>query len=152
MPGSELKARLTAAMKDAMRAQDKPRLGTIRLALAELKQVEVDERIELDDERVVQILSKMVKQRRESIRQYEDAGRQELADQESFEISVLEEFLPTQLSDEEIGARVEQAIAASGATGMQDMGKVMGALKKDLSGQADMGRVSQLVKARLSGG
>ncbi len=152
MPGSELKARLTAAMKDAMRAQDKPRLGTIRLALAELKQVEVDERIELDDERVVQILSKMVKQRRESIRQYEDAGRQELADQESFEISVLEEFLPTQLSDEEIGARVEQAITASGATGMQDMGKVMGALKKDLSGQADMGRVSQLVKARLSGG
>ncbi len=152
MPGSELKARLTAAMKDAMRAQNKPRLGTIRLALAELKQVEVDERIELDDERVVQILSKMVKQRRESIRQYEDAGRQELADQESFEISVLEEFLPTQLSDEEIGARVEQAITASGATGMQDMGKVMGALKKDLSGQADMGRVSQLVKARLSGG
>lgn len=149
---SDLKSRLTAAMKDAMRAKDKPRLGTVRLALSELKQVEVDERVELDDDRVIQILSKMVKQRRESIRQYEEAARQDLADQEAFEIGVLEEFLPAQLSSEEIDARVDQAIAACGAGGMQDMGKVMGILKNELSGQADMGQVSKQVKARLSGG
>lgn len=144
-----LKERLTDSMKEAMRAKDKPRLGTVRLALAALKQVEVDERIELDDERVVTILVKMVKQRRESIRQYEDAGRQDLADQEAYEIGVLEEFLPRQLSEQDVLAAVEKAIATTGASKPQDMGKVMGVLKGQLAGVADMGKVSQLVKQQL---
>lgn len=144
-----LKERLTDSMKEAMRAKDKPRLGTVRLALAALKQVEVDERIELDDERVVTILVKMVKQRRESIRQYEDAGRQDLADQEAYEIGVLEEFLPQQLSEQDVLAAVEKAIATTGASKPQDMGKVMGVLKGQLAGVADMGKVSQLVKQQL---
>lgn len=147
---SELKARLTDAMKDAMRAKDKARLGVVRMALAALKQVEVDERIELDDARVLAILDKLVKQRQDSASQYTEAGRQELADIELAEIEILREFLPTPLSDDEIDALIDQAIADSGAAGMQDMGKVMGQIKPQIQGRADMGAVSGRVKKRLS--
>ena len=140
-----------AAMKAAMRARDKQRLGTIRLMQAEFKRVEVDERIELDDARVLAILDKMLKQRRDSARQYRDAGREELAAVEDAEIAVIQEFLPAQLSEEELVQMVDAAIAASGASGMQAMGPVMAALKPQLQGRADMGAVSKLVKARLTG-
>ena len=140
-----------AAMKAAMRARDKQRLGTIRLMQAEFKRVEVDERIELDDARVLAILDKMLKQRRDSARQYRDAGREELAAVEDAEIAVIQEFLPAQLSEEELVQMVDAAIAASGASGMQAMGPVMAALKPQLQGRADMGAVSKLVKARLAG-
>ncbi|MCB1679447.1 MAG: GatB/YqeY domain-containing protein [Halioglobus sp.] len=140
-----------AAMKAAMRARDKERLGTIRLMQAEFKRVEVDERIELDDARVLAILDKMLKQRRDSARQYRDAGREELAAVEDAEIAVIQEFLPAQLSEEELVQMVDAAIAASGASGMQAMGPVMAALKPQLQGRADMGAVSKLVKARLAG-
>ena len=140
-----------AAMKAAMRARDKERLGTIRLMQAEFKRVEVDERIELDDARVLAILDKMLKQRRDSARQYRDAGREELAAVEDAEIAVIQEFLPAQLSEEELVQMVDAAIAASGASGMQAMGPVMAALKPQLQGRADMGAVSKLVKARLTG-
>lgn len=146
---SELKARLSNAMKDAMRAKDKARLGVVRMALAALKQVEVDERIELDDTRVLAILDKLVKQRQDSASQYAEAGRQDLADVELAEIEILREFLPTPLTDDEIDALIDQAIADSGATGMQDMGKLMGQLKPKLQGRADMGEVSGRVKKRL---
>ncbi|WP_111655773.1 GatB/YqeY domain-containing protein [Isoalcanivorax indicus] len=147
---SDIKARLTDAMKDAMRAKDSARLGVIRMALAALKQVEVDERIELDDARVLAILDKQVKQRQDAARQYGDAGRQDLADTELAEIEVLREFLPQPLSDDEIDALISQAIADTGAAGMQDMGKVMGQLKPQLQGRADMGAVSGRIKARLT--
>ena len=140
-----------AAMKAAMRARDKQRLGTIRLMQAEFKRVEVDERIELDDTRALAILDKMLKQRRDSARQYRDAGREELAAVEDAEIAVIQEFLPAQLSEEELVQMVDAAIAASGASGMQAMGPVMAALKPQLQGRADMGAVSKLVKARLAG-
>jgi len=146
-----LKERITQEMKAAMKGGDKARLGVIRLILAALKQVEVDERIELDDDRVIAILDKMVKQRRDSVEQYEKAGRTELADQEKYEISVIQEFLPQPLSGEEIEALIEEAIAATGATSMKEMGKVMGMLKPKLQGRADMGAVSGLVKQKLSG-
>jgi uncharacterized protein YqeY len=140
-----------AAMKAAMKARDKERLATIRLIQAEFKRVEVDERIDIDDARALTILDKMVKQRRDSQAQYEDAGRAELAAQEASEIDVITEFLPTPLSDAELEQLVEEAIAASGAGGMHAMGAVMGELKPKLAGRADMGAVSKLVKARLSG-
>ena len=140
-----------AAMKAAMRARDKERLGTIRLMQAEFKRVEVDERIELDDARVLAILDKMLKQRRDSARQYRDANREELAATEEAEIAVIQEFLPAQLSEVELVQMVDAAIAASGASGMQAMGPVMAALKPQLQGRADMGAVSKLVKARLTG-
>ncbi len=146
-----LKERITREMKAAMKGGDKARLGVIRLILAALKQVEVDERIELDDDRVVAILDKMVKQRRDSVEQYEKAGRTELAEQEKYEIAVIREFLPQPLSDEEIEALVDEAIAAVGATSMKEMGKVMGQLKPKLQGRADMGAVSALVRQKLSG-
>ncbi|MFL0798019.1 MAG: GatB/YqeY domain-containing protein [Cellvibrionaceae bacterium] len=146
---SELAKRLNDAKKDAMRAKAKDRLGVIRMAQAELKRVEVDERIELDDARVLAILDKMVKQRRDSANQFAEAGRQDLADQENFEISVLSDFLPTPLSDDELATLVEEAISASGAASMQDMGKVMGILKPKVQGRADMGAVSKTVKAKL---
>lgn len=146
---SELAKRLNDAKKDAMRAKDKNRLGVIRLAQSELKRVEVDERIELNDARVLAILDKMVKQRRDSVSQYTDAGRQDLADQESYEIEVLSEFLPTPLTEDELAALVQEAIEASGASSMQDMGKVMGILKPKVQGRADMGAISQSVKAKL---
>jgi len=145
-----LKDQLTADMKDAMRAKDKERLGTVRLILAAIKQREVDERIELDDAQVLAVLDKMVKQRRDSIKQYTDAGRSELAAVEESEIAVIQAYLPAALSDEEIEAMIEEAIASSGAAGMQDMGKVMGQLKPKLQGRADMGQVSGKIKARLS--
>jgi len=147
---SELKGQITDAMKDAMRAKDKPRLGTIRLILADLKRIEVDERIELDDERIITVMDKMLKQRRDSISQFEAAGRQELADVEKAEITVIQSFMPAALSNEEIEQLVSDAVASTGANSMKDMGKVMGILKPQLQGRADMAEVSKLIKARLS--
>ncbi|HET8902637.1 MAG TPA: GatB/YqeY domain-containing protein [Saccharospirillum sp.] len=146
---SELKQQITEAMKDAMRARDKVRLGTVRLILAELKRVEVDERIDVDDARVLAILDKMNKQRRDSIAQYETAGRDDLAAIEREEMEVIATFLPAALSEDEINALIDTAIADTGAAGMQDMGKVMGVLKPQLQGRADMAAVSKLIKARL---
>lgn len=148
---SDIKARLTEAMKAAMRAQDKERLGTVRLALSAIKQIEVDERRALSDADVLAVLDKMVKQRRESVTQYEQAGRAELAAAENAEIAVLQEFLPAQLSEAEIDALVAQAITDSGAAGMRDMGKVMNLLRPQLAGRADMGAVSNRIKAKLGG-
>ncbi|WP_223668667.1 GatB/YqeY domain-containing protein [Kangiella shandongensis] len=147
---SELHDRLKEAMKEAMRAKDKERLSTVRLALSAIKQVEVDTRETLDDAAILAILDKLVKQRRDSIKQYEDAGRQELADVEKAEIDILQEFLPQPLTDEEIDALIEDAVAKTGAESMKDMGKVMGMLKPQLQGRADMGAVSGKIKARLS--
>ena len=141
---------IKAAMKAAMKARDKERLATIRLVLAEFKRIEVDERIEVDDARALAVLDKMVKQRRDSAEQYSSAGREELAAQENAEIAVIQEFLPAQLSEDELIEMVDAAIAASGASGMQAMGPVMGQLKPQLQGRADMGAVSQLVKSRLT--
>lgn len=138
------------AMKDAMRAKEKARLTTIRLVLSAVKQIEVDTRSELDDAAVLAILDKMVKQRRESIKMYEEAGRQELADIEHAEIEVLQTFLPKQLTSEEIDALIADAISKTGAESMKDMGKVMGMLKPQLQGRADMGPVSGKIKAQLS--
>lgn len=144
---------LTATVKDAvkaaMRAKEKERLSALRLITAEFKKVEVDERIEVDDARALQILDKMCKQRRDSIKQYQDAGRGELAAVEQAEIDVISEFLPEAISDEELSQMVSDAIAQSGAAGMQDMGKVMGILKPKVQGRADMGKVSQMVKSQL---
>ena len=146
---SELKTALTNAMKDAMRAQDKDRLGVIRMATAAIKQIEVDERIELDDARVLATLEKMVKQRRESVAAFEQGGRPELAAKEAAEIVVLQSFLPAQLSDAEIDSLIAEALAATGATTARDMGKMMNELRPKLAGRADTGAVSQKVKARL---
>jgi uncharacterized protein YqeY len=143
---------IRAAMKVAMRAKEKERLSTIRLILAEFKRIEVDERIEVDDPRALAVLDKMVKQRRDSAKQYSDADRQELADKEIAEIAVIQEFLPVQLSEDELSAMIDAAIAASDATGMAAMGAVMGQLKPQLQGRADVGAVSQLVKQRLNAG
>ncbi|CAH0526897.1 GatB/YqeY domain-containing protein [Vibrio hippocampi] len=141
---------LKEEQKLAMKAKDKLRLGTIRLALAAIKQREVDERITLDDDQILAVLTKLVKQRRDSVTQYESAGRQDLADVEKAEIIVLEDFMPQPLTDEEVSALVESAIAESEAAGMQDMGKVMGVLKPQIQGRADMGKVSGLVRAKLA--
>lgn len=146
-----LKAQLTEAMKTAMRAQDKARLGVIRLILAAIKQQEVDTRQEQDDIAVLAVLDKMVKQRRESIRQYTEAGRLELAEQEQFEINVIQEYLPQALSDEEVAALVAEAVAATGAASVKDMGKVMAWVKPKAQGRADMGKVSSLIKSSLGG-
>jgi uncharacterized protein YqeY len=145
-----MKNTLTDAMKDAMRNKDKPRLGAIRLMLAEVKRVEVDERIVISDERLLSILDKMVKQRRDSIAQYQTAGRDELAAVESYEIEVIQEFLPAALTNDEIEALIASAITESGAESMRDMGKVMGILKPQIQGRADGGAVSGLVKTALS--
>jgi len=144
-----IKEQIKNAMKEAMRAKDKPRLGAIRLIQADIKRIEVDERIDVDDARVLAILDKMVKQRRDSITQYEAAARQELADIEIAEMSVIQEFLPTALTDEEITSMIEDALAQTGATSMADMGKVMGILKPLIQGRADGGAVSGRVKAAL---
>ncbi|WP_298610042.1 GatB/YqeY domain-containing protein [uncultured Thiothrix sp.] len=146
-----LKEQLTEAMKQAMRAQDKARLGVIRLVLAAIKQQEVDTRQEQDDIAVLAVLDKMVKQRRESIRQYTEAGRLELAEQEQFEINVIQEYLPQALSDDELAALVAEAVAATGAASVKDMGKVMAWVKPKAQGRADMGKVSSLIKASLGG-
>jgi len=144
-----LKAQLNTAMKDAMRARDKARLGAIRLIQSEVKRIEVDERIEVDDQRLIAIMDKMVKQRRDSITQYEAAGRQELAAVEVAEIDVIQEFLPTALTEQEINDLIQQAIASTGAESMRDMGKVMGILKPQIQGRADAGVVSGQVKKAL---
>lgn len=141
---------LKDAVKASMRAKDKPRTQALRLIQAELKRVEVDERIELDDARVLTILDKMVKQRRDSIKQYEDAGRTELAEVEHYEVSVIQDFLPEALSAEELSAIVNNAVAEVNPTGMQDMGKVMAIVKPQVQGRADMGEVSKLVKASFA--
>jgi uncharacterized protein len=151
MADSAIKLKLTEAMKDAMRAKDKARLGAIRLALAEVKKVEVDERIEPDDTRVLSLLEKMIKQRRESIRQYEDAKRSDLADIEKAEIVVLQEFMPAALGEQEIDAIITRAISDSGAVNPQEMGKVIALVKPQVAGRADMGAISQKIKSRLSG-
>ena len=150
MTADSLKDQITSAMKDAMRSREKERLATIRLILSAIKQIEVDERIELDDTRVISILDKMVKQRRESIRQYEDAGRQELADVEHAEISVIQNFMPKALSENEVKAIISQAITDAAASSMKDMGAVMNQIRPQLVGKADMGEVSKLVKQLLS--
>ncbi len=144
-----LTATIKEAVKAAMRAKEKERLGTLRLITAEFKKVEVDERIEIDDARALVILDKMCKQRRDSITQYMDAGREELAAKEQAEIDVISEFLSAALSEEELARLVADAIAQSGAAGMQDMGKVMGILKLQVQGRADMAQISQLVKSQL---
>ncbi|HSU64851.1 MAG TPA: GatB/YqeY domain-containing protein [Burkholderiales bacterium] len=146
-----LKQQITEDMKAAMRARDAARLSAIRLLLAALKQREVDERIELSDADVLSVIEKMIKQRRESIAQFEKAARDDLVAAEKFEIEVLSAYLPRQMSDAEIGEAVAAAVAEAGAAGMKDMGKVMAALKARLAGRADMGKVSNLVKSRLAG-
>lgn len=145
-----LKAQINSAMKDAMRAKDKAKLGAIRLIQSEVKRVEVDERIEIDDQRLIVIMDKMIKQRRDSIKQYEAAGRQELAAVEIAEIDVIQEFLPTALTEQEIDDLIQQAIASTGAESMRDMGKVMGLLKPQIQGRADAGAVSAGVKKALA--
>jgi len=146
---SPIKSTISAAVKDAMRAKDKPRLGMLRTIMSEFKKVEVDERIELDDARVLAILDKAVKQRRDAAQQYLDANRNDLAEIEQFEIGVLQTFLPKALSEDELKSLVEAAIAESGAESMRDMGKVMAIVKPKAQGRADMGDVSKLVKALL---
>ena len=145
-----LKERIQDDMKNAMRAKEKARLATIRLVLAAIKQKEVDDQTTLSDEQVLAVLEKMVKQRRDSIKQYEEAGRQELADVEKAEISILQEYLPEQMDAAELESIVAEIISSVGANGPQDMGKVMGALKPRIQGRADMGQASQLVKTKLS--
>ena len=147
---STLKPQLQADMKSSMKRGDKARLGVIRLMLSAIKQIEVDERIEVDDERALAVLDKMAKQRRESIGHFEQAGRDDLVAKEQAELDIIQEFLPAALSEAEISAIVEQSIASTGAASIQDMGKLMGVLKPQLQGRADMGKVSQLVKSRLS--
>ena len=151
MSDQSLPQTIKADVKTAMKARDKERLATLRLIQAEFKRIEVDERIEIDDARALVVLDKMVKQRRDSAQQYTDAGRTELADRENAEIDVIQTYLPAQLSDDDIIALIDEVIAASGASGMQAMGQVMGVLKPKVQGRADMGAVSQLVKSRLAG-
>ena len=145
-----LRDQLNEDIKTAMKAREQEKLAALRLMLAAVKQREVDERITLDDAGVVSVIEKMIKQRKDSIAQYEKAARQDLADKEKFEISVIEGYLPKQLSQAEIDAAVAEAIASTGAKGPQDMGKVMGALKVKLAGRADMGKVSAMVKGKLA--
>ena len=150
MSKCDKKIAIETAMKDAMRAKDKATLGTIRLILAEIKRIEVDERIDVDDQRVIAALDKMLKQRRDSIEQYRNADRSDLAEIEEQEMTVIQTFLPAQLSDDEIAELVAAAISQSGAESMKDMGKVMGILKPQLQGRADLGAVSGKIKAALS--
>lgn len=146
---SDLIAHIKTDMKTAMRNKDKQRLGTIRMIQSEFKRIEVDERIELDDARALAVLDKMRKQRVDAEKQYQDADRKDLAEIERFEIGVIESFLPQPLSDDEINALINQAVADTGANSMADMGKVMGQLKPQVQGRADMGQLSKQIKARL---
>ena len=146
-----LRERLNDEMKAAMKAREPERLGALRLLLAAVKQREVDERITLDDAGVISVVEKMIKQRKDSIAQFEKAARQDLADKEKYEISVIEAYLPQQLSQAEIERVVAEAIAATGAKSPADMGKVMGVVKPKLAGHADMGKVSAVVKGKLAG-
>ena len=149
MADSPLKVRLTEAMKAAMRAQQKDRLSAIRLILADIKRIEVDERIEPDDARILTVLDKIAKQRRDSISQFRGAGRDDLADKEQLELDVVTEFLPQQMSEAEIAALIDKAVAETGAVSAADMGKVMAVVKPAAQGRADMAAVSKLVKAKL---
>ena len=146
-----LREQLNEDIKTAMKAREQDKLGALRLLLSAVKQREVDERITLDDAGVVATIEKMIKQRKDSIAQYEKAQRQDLADKEKFEISVLEGYMPKQLSEAEVASIIEAAVASTGAKGPADMGKVMGVVKPQLAGRADMGKVSGLVKAKLAG-
>ena len=147
---SALKDRLTEAMKDAMRAKEKFRLGVIRMALSEIKRIEVDERVEVEDSRCLQIIDKMVKQRRDAAQQFTDGNRPDLSETELAEVEILKDFLPAPLSDAEIIAMIDAAVASTGASGPQGMGQVMGVIKPQVQGRADMQHVSQLVKSRLN--
>jgi len=144
-----LKARISEDMKNAMRAKDSARLGAIRLLQSAIKQREVDERIELNDGQVIEAIEKMLKQRRDSIAQYEAANRHDLADVEKFEVSVLQEYLPQALTEDEVAAILEQVISETGASGIKDMSKVMAAVKPLVVGRADMAKISGLIKTRL---
>jgi len=146
----ELKAQISQNMKDAMRSKDKERLSVIRMLMAAIKQVEVDDRTTLNDEDILRVINKMIKQRKDAAQQFSDAGRNELADKELFEIKTLQEYLPPQLDIEEIQKIVKSAIADTNATSIKDMGKVMGMIKPKLQGRADMGEVSELIKSTLS--
>lgn len=147
---TELKDRIQSDVKDAMRAKAKDRLGTLRLVTAAIKQKEVDERVEMDDDQVLQVLTKMVKQRQDSITQYTDAGRHDLAAQEQAELAIIGEYMPSALSEEELSELVSKALADTGAQSIKDMGKVMGVLRPAVQGRADMGAVSAQVKQALS--
>jgi hypothetical protein len=147
---SDLKHRINESMKDAMRAKDNPRRDCIRLIMAEFKRIEVDERTELDDTRVLAVLDKMLKQRRDSISQFEQADRQDLADKEAYEVSVIQEFMPATLTEDEINSLIEQAIESTGASSMREMGAVMAFIKPRAQGRADMAQVSQQIKKRLT--
>lgn len=144
-----LKAQISEDMKNAMRAKDSARLGTIRLLQAAIKQREVDERVELDDSSIIAVIEKMLKQRRDSIAAYESANRNDLADVEKFEVSVLQTYLPQQLTEEEIKDILEKVVTETGAAGIKDMSKVMAAIKPLVTGRADMGKISGLIKTRL---
>ena len=146
---SDIKKTITSAVKDAMRAREKERLSVLRMITAEFKRIEVDERIELDDARVLAVLDKMAKQRRDAETQYKDAGRNDLAEVEAFEIEVIKDFLPQALTEAEIQTLIQEAISSTQAQGMGDMGKVMGQLKPQMQGRADMGAVSKLIKTAL---
>ena len=150
MSDSDLKIRINDDMKTAMRAKDKERLGVIRLILAAIKQQEVDTRTSLDDTAVLAVLDKMLKQRRDSISQFQNAGRDDLAQKEQFEVEVVQQYMPASLSDAELEQLIKDAIAASGAESMKDMGKIMNELRPKVQGRADMAQVSQKVKALLS--
>ena len=147
---SKLKQLITGDMKLAMKAQDKPALKAIRMILGAIKQKEIDERIELDDNQVMAVIQKMVKQRKDSISQFSDAGRTDLVEVEEAELLIINNYMPKQLSQDEIEAAVVKAISDTGADSMKDMGKLMGILKGQLDGKADMGQVSQLIKSKLS--
>ncbi len=150
MSGSQLKTRLSDAMKEAMRARDKARLGAIRLIMADIQRIEVDERCSVDDTRILAILDKMSKQRRDAMQQFVQAERADLAAQEQFELDLIAEFLPAALSAPELDTLISQAVATSGAESVRDMGKVMAILKPQVQGRADMGAVSQRIKALLA--
>lgn len=147
---SALRDQLNEAVKNAMRAKEKGRLTTLRMATAALKQIEVDERITPDDTRIIAVLDKMIKQRNDAAQQYDAGNRDDLATIERFEITVLQEFMPAALDEAELNSLIDQAISDTGADGMKDMGKVMGKLKPQIQGKADMGEVSKQIKARLS--
>jgi hypothetical protein len=146
---SEIKSRIESSVKDAMRARDTRRLGVLRLTMSELKKVEIDERIELDDTRVLAILDKMSKQRKDSLAQFQQAGREDLVEQESFELDLLKEYMPEALDDAAVLAIVDQAIADAGASSMKDMGQLMGLIRPQVQGRADMGAISAIVKEKL---
>ena len=151
MSDMALKSRLQSDMKTAMKARDKPRLAVIRLILAAVKQREVDERIELDDQQLLAVLDKMVKQRQESVRQYQSAGRDDLATAEQAEIAIIQTYLPAMLTPDEVAAIIQQAVSDTGAASMRDMGQVMAVIKPKVQGRADMAEISQAVKKQLAG-